>query len=132
MPPWLQQIGLGRVDGGEDDGGGQRGHGSIRFQARPRGTTGFAAQIGLNLQLSSISSSTEGDDGLRGSDQALRLSLISSSAEGEDGESSPEMSVRQCAVSDWRCGSGGGSGHTHLHLSWLTGPPHLRLSWPVV
>jgi hypothetical protein len=132
MPPWLQQIGLGRVDGREDDGGGQRAHGSVRFQARPRGTTGFAAQVGLNSRLSSISSSTEGDDGLCGSDRALRLILISSSAEGEDGESSPEMSVWQRAVSDWRCGSGGGSGHTHLRLSWLIGPPHLRLSWSVV
>jgi hypothetical protein len=53
-----------------------------------------------------------------GGRRALWLSLISSSAEGEDGESSPEMSVQQRAVSDWRCGSGGGSGHTHLRLSW--------------
>lgn len=132
MPPWLQQIGLGRVDGGEDDGGGQRAHGSVRFQARPRGTTGFTAQIGLNSRLSSISSSTEGDDGLRGSDRALRLSLISSSVEGVDGESSSGMSIRQRSISDWRCGSSGGSGHTHLRLSWLIEPPRLHLSWPVV
>jgi hypothetical protein len=29
-------------------------------------------------------------------------------------------------------GSGGGSGHAHLCLSWRIRPPHLRLSWPVV
>jgi hypothetical protein len=63
--------------------------------------------------------------------EASQLSSISTSAEGDHGESLSEMSVWQRAVSDWRCGSGSGSGHAHLCLSWQIEPPHLCLSWQI-